>query len=92
MADLGGFFTGIAVAAGSTGAVVEIEVYSPEGVLTGADTFSVPPNGEIARLVSELVENFAPQNGGFIRLESNTPIWAWEIYGTLQAMASGPPL
>lgn len=92
MADLGGFFTGIAVAAGSAGAEIDIEVYSPNGVLTGADTFTVPTDGEIARLVSELVEGFAPQNGGFIQLESDTPIWAWEIYGTLQAMASGPPL
>jgi hypothetical protein len=35
MADLGGFFTGIAVAAGSAGAEIDIEVYSPSRFVGG---------------------------------------------------------
>jgi hypothetical protein len=92
MAELGGFFTGIAVAAGNSDAELDIRVFDPEGTLLGSATFHVPAGGELARLVRELVPDAPPQNGGYIRLESDTPVWAWEIYGTPGAMASGPPL
>jgi hypothetical protein len=92
VADLGGFFTGIALAAGASGAMVTIEVFTASGERSGFGTVGVGANGQLARLVRELIPEFPGQNGGYIRLQSDQPIWAWEIYGTLQAMASGPPL
>jgi hypothetical protein len=92
MAEVDGFFTGVAVAAGDEDARVTIRVHDPSGTVIGEGTFHVPAGGELARLVGELVPDAPPQNGGYIRLESDVPVWAWEIYGTNGAMASGPPL
>jgi hypothetical protein len=92
VADLDGFFTGIAIAAGSTDASVSIEVFTPAGEPSGAGTVEIGANGQIARLLRELIPEFDGQNGGYIRVRSTAPVWAWQIYGTLEAMASGPPL
>ena len=53
---------------------------------------SVPANGHIARLLDQFIPGFGNQSGGYIRLTSDQPIAAWEIYGTATAMASGPTL
>jgi hypothetical protein len=92
VAELGGFFTGIALAAGPSGATVTIEVFTVSGDSSGRDTVDVPANGQLARLIRELVPGHSAQNGGYIRLQSDQPIWTWAVYGTLDAMASGPPL
>ncbi len=57
---------------------------------TGVVTLT--PNQQLSRLVSELVAGVETQVGGYIRIRSDNPIWAWEIYGSGQVMASGPPL
>jgi len=49
-------------------------------------------NRQLGRLVSELVPGTATQLGGYIRIRADQPIWAWEIYGSGEVMASGPPL
>ena len=87
-----GFFTGIALAAGALKTKVTIKVFPASGGTPKMGRIVVGSNGQIARLVSELVPGFTEQSGGYIRLTSNEPIWAWEIYGTDFAMASGPPL
>ena len=87
-----GFFTGIALAAGASEATVTIEVFPASGGTPKVGTVVVASNGQIARLVSELVPEVTEQSGGYIRLTSDQPVWAWEIYGTDFAMASGPPL
>jgi hypothetical protein len=87
-----GFFTGVAIAAGSSAATVTIDVFPASGGTPQSAMITVPANGQIARVISELVPEVVEQSGGYIRLTSNQPIWAWEIYGTDQAMASGPPL
>ena len=87
-----GFFTGIAMAAGASETTVTIEVFPASGGMPKSGTIVVGSNGQIARLVSELVPEVSDQSGGYIRLTSDQPIWAWEIYGTDLAMASGPPL
>jgi hypothetical protein len=86
-----GFFTGVAIAAGSSAATVTIDVFPASGGTPKSATITVPANGQIARVISELVPEVVEQSGGYIRLTSDQPIWAWEIYGTHQAMASGPP-
>ncbi len=87
-----GFFTGVAISAGSSAATVTIEVFPAAGGTPKSATVTVPANGQIARVISELVPEVVEQSGGYIRLTSDQPIWAWEIYGTDHAMASGPPL
>ena len=87
-----GFFTGIALAAGASETTVTIEVFPASGGTPKMGTIVVGSNGQIARLVSELVPEVTEQSGGYIRLTSDQPVWAWEIYGTDFAMASGPPL
>ncbi len=86
-----GFFTGVAIAAGSSATTVKIDVFPASSGTPKSATITVPANGQIARVISELVPEVVEQSGGYIRLTSDQPIWAWEIYGTHQAMASGPP-
>ena len=87
-----GFFTGIAIAAVGSAAEVTIEVFDASGMQSGSGTVSIPANGHVARLLNELIPGFGNQSGGYIRLISDQPVAAWEIYGTAAAMASGPPL
>ena len=92
VANENGFFTGIAIAAWGAAAEVTIEVFDASGTQSGSGVVSVPENGHIARLLSEFIPGFGDQSGGYIRLTSDQPVAAWEIYGTATAMASGPPL
>ena len=92
VANGNGMFTGLAVAAGSSAANVTVEVYEPSGTAVKSATVSVGANQQIGRLLSEVVPAAAAQVGGYIRLRSDQPIWAWEIYGSGEMMASGPPL
>ena len=73
-------------------AEVTIEVFDASGMQSGSGTVSIPANGHVARLLNELIPGFGNQSGGYIRLMSDQPVAAWEIYGTVAAMASGPPL
>src|SRR5262245_78094 len=86
------FFTGLAFATGSTTSTVTIEVFEAAGGTPKSATITLGANQQLARLVSELVPGSATQVGGYIRIHSDQPIWAWEIYGSAQGMASGPPL
>ncbi len=92
VANENGFFTGIAIAAAGSAAEVTIAVFDASGMQSGSGVVSVPANGHVARLLGELIPGFGNQSGGYIRLTSDQPVAAWEIYGTAAAMASGPPL
>ncbi len=91
VADGGGFFTGIAIATGSAETEVLVEVFPPSGQTPKITVVKVEADGYLANLISELVPEAAGQSGGYIRLTADEPIWAWEIFGTHEAMASGPP-
>ena len=91
VADGGGFFTGIALATGSAETEVLVEVFPPSGQTPKITVVKVEADGYLANLISELVPEAAGQSGGYIRLTADEPIWAWEIFGTHEAMASGPP-
>jgi hypothetical protein len=87
-----GLFTGLALASGANPASVTIEVYDSTGSTPKTATVNLQPNEQRARLISEYVPGVVVQQGGYIRVRSSQPIWAWEIYGSGNAMASGPPL
>jgi hypothetical protein len=87
-----GLFTGLCLAAGANLASVTIEVYAAAGGTPKTATVRLGANQQIARTLSELVPAVFTQMGGYIRIHSDQPIWAWEIYGSNTVMASGPPL
>lgn len=92
VANGNGLFTGLALATGSNSARITIEVYEAAGGTPKAATINLGANQQLSRLVSELVADTQTQVGGYIRIRSDSPIWAWEIYVSGQVMASGPPL
>jgi Matrixin/IPT/TIG domain len=92
VANGNGLFTGLALATGASAASITIEVYDPSGALKGSGAINLSSNQQLARLVSEFVAGVATQSGGYIKVHSDQPIRAWEIYGSADVMASGPPL
>jgi hypothetical protein len=92
VANANGLFTGLAFATGGNAARITIDVYEPAGGTPKSATVTLAANQQLAKLVSEFVSGTATQVGGYIRIRSDQPIWAWEIYGSEQVMASGPPL
>jgi hypothetical protein len=87
-----GLFTGIAIATGDSAANVVIEVYPATGGSPKTAALTLEPNRQIAKLISELVPAVTTQMGGYIRIRSDQPIWAWELYGSADVIASAPPL
>jgi matrixin/IPT/TIG domain-containing protein len=87
-----GLFTGLALAAGARAASVTIDVYDSAGGTPRSTTVSLQANQQQARLISEFIPAINVQMGGYIRVTSDQPIWAWEIYGSGELMASSPPL
>lgn len=92
VANGNGLFTGLALATGASAATITIEVYGPAGGSPKSGTITLGANEQFGRLVSELVAGVETQVGGYIRIRSSQPIWAWEIYGSGTVMASGPPI
>ena len=87
-----GLFTGLAFTTGNSNTRITIEVYEAAGGSPKTATITLAANQQLGRLVSELVAGTESQVGGYIRVRSDQAIWAWEIYGSGEVMASGPPL
>jgi len=87
-----GLFTALALANGNSKASVTIEIYHAAGGTPRTATVTLEANQQQARMISEFIPNFTAQVGGYIRVRSDQPIWAWEIYGSTDVMGSGPPL
>jgi hypothetical protein len=87
-----GLFTGLCFAAADHAASITIEVYPAAGGTPKIATITLGANQQLGRLVSEFVPSVTTQLGGYIKIHSDQPIWSWEIYGSGQVMASGPPL
>jgi hypothetical protein len=85
-------FTGLAFATGDVGAAITLDVYDSAGSIPKTATISLGANQQRAGLINEFVTSVNIQQGGYIRIRSDQPIWAWEIYGSGDVMASGPPL
>jgi hypothetical protein len=87
----GGLYTGLAIASGELPTTVTIEVHSATGETPHRTTLNLAANQQLARVISELVP-ITTQVGGYIRIQSSEPVWAWIIYGSDEMMASAPPL
>lgn len=86
-----GWYTGLSIATGSNAAAVTIDVYPEVGGTPKSEVLNVGANQQTSRQLSEFVPSVATQFGGYIRVSSDQPIWVWQIYGTPNTMASGPP-
>lgn len=89
------FFTGIAVVnAAFEPAQVEIEAFRPDGESLGRAEFPLAPNGRRAALVHELIPAASGQLGGWVRIASNQPVVAQQIFGDFAGtfFAAVPPL
>ena len=91
VANGNGLFTGLAFATGNSATTITIEVYETTGGTPKTSTFTIAANQQLSKLVSELVNGVATQVGGYIKIRADKPIWTWEIYGSGESMASGPP-
>jgi hypothetical protein len=87
-----GFFTGLAFASQNAAPLIRIDLYDSAGDLVTSGAISLGANGEFSKLLSELVPPAATQSRGYIRIHSDEPIWAWEIFGSARTVASAPPL
>lgn len=87
-------FTGITLlnASFSAGAVVSLEVFTPNGTLTGKAIRTIGPGQKLARLLKEWIPGFKAQQGGFIRIRSSTGLFGFELFGStdLQFLAAVP--
>jgi hypothetical protein len=85
-------FTGLAIVTGSAGATVTVDVYSPGGDVRKSGTVVIGANAQTARLLGDIVPEVTTHIGGYIRIRSDQPILAWEVFGSQEAFASAPPL
>jgi hypothetical protein len=86
------WFTGICLVSGNAETVVTIDVLDPSGRHISTGEFLLAPNRQVARLIEELGAFAWNQIGGHIRIRSDQPILAWEVFGTQDAFSSSPPL
>jgi hypothetical protein len=92
VAQGGGLFTGLCFVTGDTAATITIDVYSPAGDVRRSNTITLGANQQLPRLLGEVVPSVQDQFGGYIRVRSDQPILSWEVFGSNEAFASGPPL
>ena len=94
VANLEGFFTGLALyfpgtgapspqGTGSEEATVTIEVFGSDGQLTGMGQLGLDVGDRTSRTLVELVPESAGQAGGYIVVTSDRPIIGQELFGTL---------
>jgi hypothetical protein len=89
IAQGGGYFTGLALLnADNAPALVTIEVNSPAGVRLAFKTVTIQGGERLIGLLSELFPEIQNQMGGFVRVESSSPIHGLQIFGNL-ASSSG---
>lgn len=86
-------FTGITLLNDSLRtALVSIEVFDQAGTLTGLRLTELPPRNKRALLLNEWLPEIEAQDGGFIRIRSNVPLFGFELFGawTSSFLASVP--
>jgi hypothetical protein len=88
------YFTGLAFQNTATsGAIVEIQVYSADGVLKRHRDLIVPAGGRYSGLLTELFADLESLVGGHIRVTSSVPIGMIEVFGNdnLEFLTTVPP-
>ncbi len=97
LADGLGFFTGLTFLNITPDLIeVTVEVFDPEGNLTGSGSFELAGFEHGPRLLGEIIPGFVPQVGGFIRLTASQGIFSFEQFGfvengVLKSLSAVPP-
>jgi len=89
-----GMFTGLALYnPGTEPADVTIEVFAPDGNITGTKTIPLAAGGRLSQLVPQLVPGTEGQVTGFIILRSTRPLIAQQLFGEngLSMLSAVPP-
>jgi len=88
------FYTGLALFnPGTQAANVTIEVYTADGNKSGELNQELGPGRRLSKLLRELIPDTAGQVRGFIRIRSDVPLVAQELFGdiNLNLLSSVPP-
>ena len=96
VANISGFFTGMALYAPDEAAKVSIEVYTAGGELVGRSVQRLGAGQRLSKLASELVPASDGQVGGYIMIRSTRPLIAQQLFGVLdstgiQLLSAVPP-
>jgi hypothetical protein len=76
------FFTGVAIInANSDSASVTVSVFSTAGKLVGSGASSIPSNGRISKLLTEIIPDLPAMDSGYFRVSSNRPVFSFAVFG-----------
>jgi len=82
LAEDAAYYTGVALLNSNTQpATVTLDTFDRTGGRTGSIVFTLRAGERKAKLLSEFFENVVDQLGGYIRITSNRPIFAFELIG-----------
>jgi hypothetical protein len=83
IAGLPVWYSGIALLnASTTAANIEVSAMTPTNALIGTRTFTLAGGHKDAKLLSELIPQASSQNGGFVVVRSNVPVFGMELFGS----------
>lgn len=88
------FFTGVAVLnGGSLAANLRITAVAADQSLLGSFSTTLQPGQRISKLIEELIPPAAGQAGGFIRVQSDVPVFMTSLFGNTinGVLANIPP-
>ena len=96
VANVPGFFTGLAFFAPEEDADITIEVRAADGTLVGQAQQFLAAGRRLSKLVPELVSESDGQAGGYILVRSTAPLIAQQLFGALgptgiQLLSAVPP-
>ncbi|MBP1622375.1 MAG: hypothetical protein H6Q07_395 [Acidobacteria bacterium] len=88
------YFTGLAVLnPNSQTASITLDVYATSGAKTGSTDLTLGPRQRFSKLLNQLLPVSGGQMGGYIKLTSDVPVLAQELYGdsSLNFLSAVPP-
>ena len=79
-----GIYTALALFNGSPEvAKIQLQAFSGSGLLTGDVEVVLPAGGRVSQTLSSLIPATRNQTGGYLRLESTSPIAVQQLFGTV---------
>ena len=87
-----GYYTGVAFLA-PNGAEVTVEAMDSDGVAKGSASFELMPGQRLATMLDELIPETKGQVGGYVKVTSDQPLFAFEMFGSQdgQLLSAVPP-
>ena len=89
-----GFFTGVAVLnSGSLVTNVQMVAVNPVGMVLGSVGMTLRPRERISKLITELIPEADDQDGGFVWVSSDLPVYLSSLFGSDRdgVLANVPP-